>query len=70
MPNGKLYRHEKYDEIVQEQTHISYYAKGISIDDTDEMCPYDRKLVLKTIVEIREREIKASESSSGMLSNG
>jgi len=69
MNSGKLYRHEKYDEIIEEQTHISYYSKGISIKDTDEMCPYDRNIILQTIIKIKEQEIKAQEKAQGIISS-
>lgn len=39
---------------------ISYASKGgISISDTDEMCPYDREMVLKAIQDIRKAEAEA-----------
>ena len=46
---------------------IAYASKGgISISDTDEMSPYDRELVLRTIVEIKEAENNAIAEAQGM----
>lgn len=35
---------------------IAYLSKCITIADTDSMCPYDRSLVYKTLVKIKELE--------------
>lgn len=54
--DGIPYKHVRYKQIIDEQVAISYSSKGISIADTDELCPYDRKLVLESLVRIREKE--------------
>ena len=63
--NGLPYKYNQYIEILKEQVYISYKAKGISIADTDEMCPYDRKLIRDTLLEIQEKE---NESLQKLLS--
>lgn len=65
--NGRLYTQVRYDQIIEEQVAISYASKGgISISDTDEMCPYDRSLVLKAIQDIRKAEAETqSKAFSG-----
>lgn len=61
---GRLYTQVRYDQIVEEQTAISYASKGgVTIADTDEMCPYDRGLVLKSIMKIKEAEAEAQEKA-------
>lgn len=67
MPDGRTYKHHKYDNIVKEQVIISYMSNGtISIQDLDEMCPYDRKLVANTLKEIKDEEKTAMGNATGM----
>lgn len=61
--DGEPYKHFRYKQIINEQVAISYASKGISIADTDELCPYDRKLVLESLVGIRDKEREAIENS-------
>lgn len=61
--DGEPYKHLRYKQIINEQVSISYASKGISIADTDELCPYDRKLVLEALVGIRDKEREAIEKS-------
>lgn len=59
MPDGRTYKHHKYDSILKEQVIISYMSNGtITIEDLDEMCPYDRTLIVNTLKEIRDQENK------------
>ena len=61
--NGKLLRHIKYDNIIKDQVTIAYISKGgISLEDSDYLSPYDRKLVIDTLAELKELEIKSNES--------
>lgn len=70
MDDGRLYTQLRYDQIIEEQVAISYATKGgISISDTDEMCPYDRERVLKAIQDIRKSEADAQSSALGNISN-
>lgn len=66
--SGRLYKHERYDQIIEEQVAISYASKGISIADTDELSPYDRKIILKSIIKIKESEEEAVKKSKGRRS--
>jgi len=67
MPDGRTYKHTKYDEILKEQVIISYMSKGmISIEELDGMCRYDRRLVLDTLKEIREQEAESHKRAMGM----
>jgi hypothetical protein len=60
---GRTYAQERYEQILEEQVVISYSSKGISIADTDELSPFDRKLILKSILKIKEAEAeKANEA--------
>lgn len=61
MPDGKTYKHHQYDNILKEQVIISYMSNGaITIEELDNMCPYDRKLIAETLKEIRSEENKAN----------
>lgn len=60
---GEPYKHFKYKQIINEQVAISYASKGISISDTDELCPYDRKLVLEALIGIKDKEREEIEKS-------
>lgn len=40
---------------------ISYASRGISLADTDDMSPYDRKLILDTVIKIGEMRSKTLE---------
>lgn len=61
MPDGRTYKHHKYDEIIKEQVIISYLSKGaISVQELDEMSPYDRKLISDTLKEIKDAEMPAN----------
>lgn len=43
---------------------ISYLSKGaINITDTEFVSPYDRKLIMDSIVKLREQELKAQEEA-------
>ena len=35
---------------------IAYISKCIGIEDTDSMCPYDRKLIYDKLLEIKQIE--------------
>lgn len=61
--NGEPYAAYRYRQIIEEQVSISYASKGISIADTDELTPYDRKLILDSIIKIKDEEKKAIEES-------
>lgn len=61
--DGEPYKHLRYKQIINEQVAISYASKGISIADTDELCPYDRKLVLEALIGIRDKEREEIEKS-------
>lgn len=50
---GKLYRHYKYDKIIKDQALIAYVLH-VPIHDTDDICPYDRELLIESIKEIQE----------------
>lgn len=63
MEDGRPYAAYRYEQILEEQVAISYAAKGISISDTDERSPYDRGLILKAILKIKEQEAKAAEEA-------
>lgn len=54
--DGTTFKAKKYEEILQEQVLISYMSQSISIFDTDMLCPYDRKIIFKTLHEIKEAE--------------
>lgn len=60
---GRLWKQERYDEILEEQVLISYAAKGISITDTDELTPYDRNIILQSIMKIKDQEAKAQQQA-------
>ena len=68
MPNGRLYKQERYDRILEEQVAISYASKGISIADTDQLSPYDRQVILNAIKEIKEAEAEARAQAMGSSS--
>lgn len=55
---------EAYKRILEEQVMISYMSKSISIFDTDVLCPFDRKLILDILDEIKEEEKKQLEDMS------
>ena len=63
--DGIPYKHALYKQIISEQVDISYVSKGISISDTDMLCPYDRKLVLEALVRIKEREEEEMKKAIG-----
>ena len=63
MPSGLWYKQERYREILKEQVTISYLVNGISLTDTDEMTPFDRKLILEIITSIKEKEKEEYEKS-------
>ena len=43
---------------------ISYLSKGaINLMDTEFVSPYDRKLIMESIIRIREQEMKAQEEA-------
>jgi hypothetical protein len=56
---GRLSTQIFYDNVVKQQVQISYYCNGISLTDTDEISPYDRNLIYKTIMEIKKQEAEA-----------
>jgi coenzyme F420-reducing hydrogenase gamma subunit len=56
MIGNRTYANCQYDNIIRDQVTISYLSKSIDFDSTDYMCPYDRKLVLSTLMEIKEKE--------------
>ena len=65
MEDDRLYTQIRYDQILEEQTAISYSSKGgVTIADTDEMCPYDREQVLKSILKIKEMEADAQNKAA------
>ena len=61
--DGRLSTQIQYDEIVKEQVYISYLASGISFETLDNLSPYDRQLILKTINSFKEKEIEALKKS-------
>lgn len=59
------YKQQRYHEIVEEQVAISYASKGgVTISDTDDISPYDRKIILKSILKIKEAESDAAEKAA------
>lgn len=65
MSDNRLYRNIKYDNIIKDQVAIAYISKGgISISDSDELSPYDRKLVLDTLTEIKNIESESIENNN------
>jgi len=68
MTDGRLLKHHLYDNIIEEQTLISYLSH-ITFEDTDSMCQYDRKLVLTTLKKFRDEEAKNNNNNQGLLSN-
>lgn len=70
LPNGKTYKEERYVQIMEEQVAISYASRGISIADTDEMSPFDRKLVLNTIRKIKDNEHEQIERARASRNTG
>lgn len=69
MSDGRYYKQHRYDQILEEQVSISYAANGISISDTDDLSPYDREMILKTIYKIKEMEREAQERAQGMITS-
>ena len=70
LPSGKWYEQERYDQIIDEQVNISKYSGSITISDTDELSPHDRKLILGSLMKIHQQEIDAQEKAQGnMVSN-
>lgn len=65
MEDGQWYSQHKYKQIIDEQVAISYASKGISIADTDELSPFDRKLILESILKIKDAEKEAMDKASG-----
>lgn len=64
MDNGRTYKSQRYDDIIEEQVLIGYMSKGaIGLSDTDLISPHDRKAVLKSIIKIREQEAAAQEEA-------
>ena len=57
--DGRLSTQIAYDNVVKQQVYISYMCNGITMVDTDEISPYDRNLIYKTILEIKEQEREA-----------
>ena len=71
MEDGEPYASFRYKQILEEQVTISYASKGISIADTDDLSPYDRKIILESIVRIKEQEKKAvDDAKAGRASPG
>jgi len=55
--SGRPYKAVRYDEILEEQVAISYISKGgISLMDTDGVSQYDRKIILQSLLKIKEQE--------------
>jgi len=67
MPSGRWYEQERYDQILEEQVNISAYSQSISLADTDELSPYDRKVILNTLIKKHQQEIEAQESAQGNI---
>ena len=64
MENGLTYKQQRYRDIIDEQVLISYMSKGsLSMTDTEFVSPYDRELILKSIIKIREQELQAQEEA-------
>lgn len=64
MDSGESYANFRYKQIVEEQVTIAYMSKGaISFTELDSLSPYDRDLVLKNIIKIKEEEKKQIEES-------
>lgn len=55
---GVPYKKLKYNQIIEDQTTISYYC-NISYEDTENMSPYERDKILSTLHTIMELEMKA-----------
>ena len=65
--SGRPYKAVRYDEIIEEQVAISYISKGgISLMDTDGVSQYDRKIILQSLLKIKEQE---SENLKKMSNN-
>lgn len=63
MDDGRWYEQHRYDDIMEEQVTICYISNSITIADTDEMTPYDRGLILKILMQIKNDEKEALEKS-------
>lgn len=63
MPSGRLWKQERYDQIIEEQVSISYAASGISMEYTDDISPYERKMIFDTIMKIQEAKKRAMEEA-------
>lgn len=51
--DGQPYSRVRFKSILQEQVLIGYLTKGgVTYRDTEEMSPYERKLVLDTMKEV------------------
>lgn len=55
-PDGRPIRFHRYEQIMKEQVMISYVSKSITIEDTDNMCPFDREMIYKNLEEIKSTE--------------
>lgn len=64
MDNGLTYKQQRYKDIINEQVLISYLSKGaLNMVDTEFVTPFDRELILQSIIDIREQEVKAQEEA-------
>jgi hypothetical protein len=57
--DGRLSTQIEYDNILKQQVTISYLCNGISISDTDEMTPYDRKIIYDHLCDIKNKEMES-----------
>jgi len=68
--NGLPYKQNKYKDIIEEQVLISYISQSLTFADTDYLCPYDRKIVLESLKNIKAEEKKQIDESMGVMSSG
>lgn len=65
---GQKERLRLYNQILDEQFDISYYVKGISFADSDNMASFERKEIYNRLIKRRneEREAIAQSRQSAM----
>lgn len=58
--DGRPLTHILYENILKDQVQIAYYSKGgISVEDTDALCPNDRNLIKESIIGIKQAEVES-----------